>query len=453
MDKRESIPDILNELRVHAVQSDDEALLDLVIAMEEKLVANSQSISVGNISGSTAVAIGNGIDIVVHQSNLPETLLTQLNALVDALAQPTAKKVEPLVNWPRGKSPFPGLRAFGPEDAPIFFGRTAEINQLVTRLANPDCHFLTVVGASGSGKSSLVKAGLISSLHDGALPGSENWPIITFTPDAFGKGDPFDVLAWALSQSALELDIRTIDTRLHKDRSGLRLLLEEHLAGGPENIRALLIIDQFEELFTRIADEGLLGKFQSVISEATASPRIQIVITVRDDLYHHCVKSPVLSRLINRNTDSTFTLSAPHILELYEMITAPAHVTGIEYEDDLAQRILKDTGSDPGALALMAYALDQLYKASGSDDKLTLTEYQSFGGVQGAIGARAQETFEKLTDEAQKTLPQVFRELLEVDESGTATRKRAPLERVKRDEASRALVDALVEARLLVTCI
>lgn len=133
------------------------------------------------------------------------------------------------------------------------------------------------------------------------------------------------------------------------------------------------------------------------------------------------------------------------------MITAPAQAAGLEYEGDLAQRILKDTGADPGALALMAFALDQLHKASGRDGKLTLQAYQSFGGVQGAIGTRAQETFEKLSEEAQKTLPRVFRELLEVNESGTATRKRAPLEQVERDAASRELTQALIQARLLTT--
>jgi hypothetical protein len=435
------VQSVLKELRAHAEKSGDDALLDLVIAMEGK-VAEGGAISVGNISNSTAVAIGNGIDIAIHQSNVPEALVTQLRELLNALGKPTAKN---LPAWTRGKSPFPGLRAFDEADAPVFFGRAAETDQLLARLSKPDCRFLMVVGASGSGKSSLVRAGLIPRLRAGAFPGSENWQIILFTPDAFGKGDPFEVLAQALAG----MNIRADAALLRDKRSALREILEEGL--GADSV-AVLVIDQFEESFTRVADESLRGKFQSTISEAANSPRILTVATLRDDFYQRCVQSPVLSRLINRNADSTFALSAPGALELYEMITAPAQAAGLEYEGDLAQRILKDTGSDPGALALMAFALDQLHKAAaGRDGKLTLKAYESFGGVQGAIGSRAQETFEKLSEAAQKTLPRVFRELLEVDESGTVTRKRAPLEQVERDAASRELTQALIQARLLTT--
>jgi formylglycine-generating enzyme required for sulfatase activity len=434
------VQSVLKDLRAHAEKSGDDALLDLVSAMEGK-VAEGGAISVGNISNSTAVAIGNGIDIAIHQSNVPEALVAQLKELLNMLGKPAAKT---LPAWTRGKSPFPGLRAFDETDAPVFFGRAAETEQLLARLSKPDCSFLMVVGASGSGKSSLVRAGLIPCLRAGAFPGSENWKIIIFTPDAFGKGDPFEVLAQAL----VGLNIRATAAQLRDKRSALREILEEGLGADSS---AVLFIDQFEESFTRVADESLRGKFQSAISEATNSPRILTVATLRDDFYQRCVQSPVLSRLINRNADSTFALSAPGALELYEMITAPAQAASLEYEGDLAQRILKDTGSDPGALALMAFALDQLHKASGRDSKLTLQAYQSFGGVQGAIGSRAQETFEKLSEEAKKTLPHVFRELLEVNESGTATRKRAPLEQVERDAASRELTQALIQARLLTT--
>lgn len=441
MIEKSSIYSILRELRKHAEHGGDESLLDLVSEMEGKLAEGGASISVGDVSNSMAVAIGNGIEIAIHQSNMPADLMSQLKSFLDAQGKPAASN---LPVWTKGKSPFPGLRAFDEEDAPIFFGRVAETEQLLARVSKPDCRFLMVVGASGSGKSSLIRAGLILRLRKGALHGSENWKIVIFTPDAFGKGDPFEVLAQAL----MGVNIRVTASQLWNKRSALREILEEGL--GADSV-AVLVIDQFEELFTRVADDSLRGKFQSAISEAANSPRILTVATLRDDFYQRCVQSPVLSRLINRNADSTFTLSAPGTLELYEMIAAPAQAAGLEYEGDLAQRILKETGSDPGALALMAFALDQLHKASGRDGKLTLQAYQSFGGVQGAIGTRAQETFEKLSEAVQKTLPRVFRELLEVNESGTATRKRAPLDQVECDTASRELTQALIQARLLTT--
>lgn len=440
-----SIQRILSELRKHAEGSGDDSYLDLVIEMEAKLAESGAAINAGDISNSTAVAIGNGIDIVVHQSNVPEALVMQLKDLLNALGKPAATPS----NWTRGKSPFPGLRAFGEEYAPVFFGRTAETEQLLARLSKPDCRFLMVVGASGSGKSSLVRAGLIPRLREGALHGSENWRIITFTPDAFGKGDPFDVLAYELHQTWTGLDIKETASQLRDSRSGLREVLENALSDSESHV--MLLIDQFEEIFSRVIDEDLRRKFQTSISDATNSPRILTIATLRDDFFHYCVKSPILSRLINRNGYSTYTLSAPGLLELYEMINGPAQIVGLQFESGLVRKILEDTGNQPGALALMAYALDQLYKASGRDGILRFDAYHSFGGVQGAIGLRAQETFERLSEEARNAFPQVFKELLEVDESSTTMRKRAPLEQVERDAASHELVQVLVQGRLLMT--
>ena len=407
-----------------------------------------------NLDGSIRLNL-NEYESPSEFGDMVELHLRKLIAQVVEKKRPAVKtspeKTVPAPTWPKDKSPFPGLRAFGPQDAPIFFGRGMETDLLLRRLSDPNCRFLAVVGASGSGKSSLVGAGLLPRIQEGALPGSEDWLVATFTPDALGDGNPFNALTWALSQPPFKFEARETDARLREKPSALRELIEAYLDQGPDWKRAVLFIDQFEELFTRVLDESLRREFSILLSEAANSPRILTVVTMRDDFYHYCVKSPVLSRLINRNTDSTFTLSAPGQLELYEMINGPARVAGLQFENGLVRRILEDTGSNPGALALMAYALDQLHKASGDDDKMNFAEYNSFGGVQGAIGARAQGTFDRLSEAAQKTLPRVFRELLEVDESGTATRKRAPLERVERDEASRELVVALVQARLLVT--
>lgn len=394
-------------------------------------------------------------------SDLFEQHLRKLIARIIEEKHPVAKSkravvpdkiVQPLT-WPKGKSPFACLRSLGEADAPIFFGRGAETDELVRRLAEPHCRFLAVVGASGSGKSSLVGAGLIPRLREGALPGSEAWRIVRFTPDEWSKGDPFDSLAGALIADPLRLEARHVNPRLREAAVGLRQVLEESLEHCPEWGRIVLVIDQFEELFTRVHDSDLRKAFSAALDEASRSPRLLTVVTMRDDFYHHCVKSSVLSKLINRN-NSSFTLSAPGPIELYEMITGPARVAGLQYEAGLARRILDATGDDPGGLALMGYALHQLYKAShiqGQAGLLTQAAYGGFGGVQGAIGACAQATFERLEPSAQAALPLVFRELVEVDESGTATRKRASLESVQHDQACKELVQALVEARLLVT--
>lgn len=375
--------------------------------------------------------------------------------------------IAPVVKWEKGKSPFPGLRAFGVDDEPIFFGRGAEIDDMMRRIRNPECRFLAVVGASGSGKSSLVAAGLLPRLLASDLKGTEHWTLVQFKPDAHGNGDPFDALARALA-SALNMDAEGIVARLHTDAAALRKLLEVNLAEDGGTKRTVIFIDQFEELFTRIPKEkeSLRQEFSLLLSEAAKSPHILTIVTMRDDYLARCMEYPVLVKLINENT-STYMLGVPGPAELYKMISEPADVAGLEFEPGLVSRILKETGTDPGALALMAYALDQLYNASKNSGKLTNAAYDAFQGVQGAIGMRAQETFDGILEKYKETMTQaafeafsndlrsaltrVFRELLEVDESGKATRKRVPRERVEYDQHSRELVEKFREARLLVS--
>jgi len=207
----------------------------------------------------------------------------------------------PAPTWKKGVSPFPGLRALGSkkDDEKIFFGRGAETEDLLRRLSDPGCRFLAVAGSSGSGKSSLVRAGLLPRLRDVAQPGSKDWLVVTFKPDELGKGDPFDSLAVALSKLPLDMEMEEIRNRLLESREGLRTLLMEHLADGPETRRALIFIDQFEELFTRVTDENLRNQFQNMLEEVTRPPRtrteprsIQTIVTIRNDflqLFDHVV--------------------------------------------------------------------------------------------------------------------------------------------------------------------
>ncbi len=452
MEETNGLLEILNEIIAAepALQAKLQPLLD-------QARATGGNIATGNISNAMGVTIGHNnrvLQIIKNYSgDISDTLLLRLVTVLERVEQAGAGNEGVLVTptWPKGKSPFPGLNAFGPEDAPVFFGREVETEHLLVRLANPRCRFLVVMGASGSGKSSLVSAGLLPKLSKGALPGSEAWPVLRFSPDALGNGDPFTALTSVLKESPFRLTPHETRQRLLESQTGLRELLEQHLAGQPEPVQVLLFIDQFEELFTRVTDAEYRQKFLALLNEAINSPRILTLVTIRDDFFHYFAKYPLLSRLVNRNDNSTYTLSVPSMVELYEMIVGPARVAGLQFENGLVRQILGDTGNNPGALALMAYALDQLFNAAGRTGELTCSAYQSFGGVQGAIGTRAQEVFDRLSKEAQDNLPIVFSHLLEVDESGTATRKRAPLARVEQDEACRELVQALVEARLLVT--
>ncbi len=347
-------------------------------------------------------------------------------------------------------SPFPGLRAFTADDEPIFFGRGRETDALVSRVK--ENRFVGVVGASGSGKSSLVGAGLIPRMRGNAIDGSKDWLILQFTPGEVGD-DPFMALAVQLA-TVLKDRPRDIAEALKKSPDALAEHGERALSGKPDWAELLLFIDQFEELFTLVRPEfqaafiALLADDQERAQHAAPlQSRIRIVVTMRSDFYHRCVDHPALTDLLER---STYPLSVPKPSSLSQMITRPAERAGLQFEHGLPERILDDTGIDPGALALMAYLLDELYVAGKGSGKLTFADYDALGGVQGAIGKRAEATFEKLDEVAQAQLKNVFRELVEVDEHGTATRRRSPYSKVAENDAARTLVDAFVEARLLV---
>jgi HEAT repeat protein len=206
---------------------------------------------------------------------------------------------------------------------------------------------------------------------------------------------------------------------------------------------SLVFIDQFEELFTTV-HESLRAPFVDLLERMIAVDDLRIVITVRGDFYGRCIEMQTLARLVDH---STVPLSAPGAVALSDMITRPAARAALTFESGLADRILEDTGHEPGALALMAYMLDEIYRHRLG---LTHAAYEELGGVQGAIGKRSESVFCALGDDERAALPRVFRELVEVDDRGSATRLRAPLSHVAATPSARALTEALTEARLLV---
>lgn len=351
-------------------------------------------------------------------------------------------------------SPFPGLRAFTTVDAPIFFGRGRETDELVRQVANH--RVVIVMGASGSGKSSLVGAGLLPRLKAGAIAGSRDWCIPEYEPtDKHWRGACFtpaevsDNPFLGLSTKLAELvghDPAKLASDLYSEPWSIDKVIEPLVIGGK---KLLIFVDQFEELFTSVHERERIA-FIRLLNHP--NPSIRWVITVRSDFYHRCVDVPELARLLERGQ---FPLSVPTDT-LLDMITRPADRAFIEFEEGLTWRILEDTGQEPGSLALMAYALDELYTIANQrgDRLMSIADYEGLGGVQGAIGKRAESTFAALpgiAEQRKDSLQHVFRELIEVDERGVATRRRALLYDVARDEQDRAFIDAFVAARLLTT--
>jgi formylglycine-generating enzyme required for sulfatase activity len=349
--------------------------------------------------------------------------------------------------WDNSKSPFPGLRAFTEDDADIFFGRGQEVDALIDQLS--DERFVAVVGASGSGKSSLVGAGLIPRLRANAITGSKDWHIGYFTP----AENPFDGVYDALIDAFPQFKPNRMEARRIKqnfiqdtldDVRNVVGICEDGLNDDSDWAEVLFFIDQFEELFT-LTEDRYKQSFIDMLTRISDHPKIRVVVTMRHDFYPKAIEYPALAKLLN----TSLNLPAPKRDALRQMIELPANRADLTFEPELLTKMLDDTGDEPGNLALMAYALDELYKPD--DDRiLTHDEYAQLGGVQGAIGIRAENEFDKL-DIEDRVLHQVFQRLVEVDERGTATRRRDDFQPDDIDEAVRDLIYAFVDARLLTT--
>jgi len=197
--------------------------------------------------------------------------------------------------------PYPGLRPFTSEEAPIFFGREREVDALVDRLRDPTLRLLAVVGASGTGKSSLVRAGLLPCLRKNIIEGSRNWPVLAFTP-GFSSNDPFTALAIELHHrlpptcpwkptdiaEALTPIPKTAFTSAPRRLSDYADIL---LANYPGSSRLVLFIDQFEELFTSAAAR-YTQSFIELLTQVADSASLCVIITLRAD-FRSCSTSPV----------------------------------------------------------------------------------------------------------------------------------------------------------------
>jgi hypothetical protein len=355
------------------------------------------------------------------------------------------------VNW-KG-SPFPGLRAFTEKDEQIFFGRGSESADLIKRLTTQRLIF--IVGSSGSGKSSLAGAGLIPKLKRGAMYGVAAWHIVYMTPG----NDPFRRLAYSLLHTipALQDPIADDEERadqlanvLRKSPKKLADQAAKWLASEAEDTEILLIIDQFEELFTSSLLEDQLA-FSEVLKNL--SHQLRAVATMRSDFYDRA-----LNYFEETLRNASFTLGTPSPVALYEMIVQPARATGLEFDAGLPEEIVSKTMGQPGGLALVAYLLEELYlrAISRGDSHLTRADYEMLGGVEKAIASRAQTVYRDLNvpeERKQKALQRLFHELVEpitVDGTTVATRRRAPVAQFAQDYDVIHLITSFVQARLLV---
>lgn len=389
----------------------------------------------------------------------PALGLVDLNILVDlrsGLHDPVQLEAVSyaLAEEPRGRPtrdrvaavcPYRGLQPFREEDAALFFGRDAFSRQLVAKVARS--HFVAVVGASGSGKSSVVQAGLVPRLRSVSEP--QTWEVVTLVPGE----RPLHALAAALIP-LLEPRLETIERRvrinesagyLADERVSLRDLVEDALQAQPGTDRLLVFVDQWEEIYTLCRDSEVRRRFVDELLEATESGFLTVVLTLRGDFYAEALAHRGLSE---RMQDSTVNLGPMRREELRLAIESPAARVGLGFQDGLVDRILDAVGDEPGNLPLLEFVLAGLWRGRRGD-VLHHQAYEELGELEGAMAQRAEEVYARLTRTQQHVARKVVRRLVRVSDGGEATRQRVRLDEVAAD--ARPVVDELARERLLVT--
>ncbi|MGB7925125.1 MAG: TIR domain-containing protein [Pyrinomonadaceae bacterium] len=343
--------------------------------------------------------------------------------------------------------PYRGLQPFDEEHAEFFFGREGDIQRLVEKLKTT--RFLAVLGASGSGKSSVVRAGVVTRLKRGVLPESDTWTIRVFTPGAH----PLTNLAANLLRLHPKGSMgRTLD-EMSTDERTLHLAVQLALAERPASERVVWVVDQFEEIFTLCNDEKERAQFLANLLYAAFIPggRNAVVLTLRADFYQKCAAYPELSERIAANQ---FLVSPMDEKNLRQAIEEPAWHVGLEFEQGLVETILDDIQSQPGALPLLEHALLELWERRRGT-MLTLEAYRESGGVQGAIAKRADTIYDSFTPEQQAIVRRIMLRLTQPGEGTEDTRRRASMdELVTRAGENKTVEDVthvMANARLLTT--
>jgi Novel STAND NTPase 1/WD domain, G-beta repeat len=399
------------------------------------------------------------------------------------------------VAWPvdvKG-SPFRGLAAFGAKHAPVFFGRSRDIAKATDRLkdaAEKGCAFLLVDGPSGSGKSSLVRAGLLPRLTAaGVVPHVDVWRVAVMRPGELG-GDPFTALARELFVRAEDLpdaeqgrpaalpELAASDFSrppelaallAHADDTALKpltgtLTAIEHAARKKDgydrdvNAALLLVVDQLDELFDAQIADDVRARFAQLLGRLARSARVWVIATLRADLFERFLRQQELKQL--KDDGGGYDLSAPGAAELAEIVRGPATAADLIYETDSAtgerldERLLRDADRTD-LLPLLQFALDQLFEARATvhgEARLTFAAYHALGGLAGAVDKQAEAALQALGETEQAQLPRLLRELAAPAPGAAGYDIRAvPVSAAAHDEPSKKLVRALVDARILLS--
>ena len=336
------------------------------------------------------------------------------------------------------RNPYKGLRPFTSAEARDFFGRGELTERLIARLneTGPRGKFLAVVGPSGCGKSSVVRAGLIPTIRRGGLDEPKG-PAIA---EMFPGPHPIEELAAAL----LRVSVRPVP-RLHDViDGGSRGLLRAVDLVAADGSDVVLVIDQFEELFTLTTNEGERELFLESLRVATADPRsrLRVVVTLRADFYDRPLAYPRFGELLAARTEAVPPMMPD---ELEHAIRGPAELEGIRPDPGLVAEAIADVAHQPGALPLLQYALTELFERRDGD-RLTLDAYRGIGGVAGALSARGERIYDGADADGRRAIKQVFLRLVTMGEGRHDTRRRVARRELDDIDVDPIQVDAVLDA-------
>ena len=326
-------------------------------------------------------------------------------------------------------NPYKGLRAFREADAAEFCGRSGLVDALVERVDSDP--FVLVVGPSGSGKSSLVHAGAVPAWRQ------RDALVVSMVPSV----DPFVELEAALRRVATA-EVGDIGSRLLEPDGLAAIAADIATADSP----LVVVIDQFEELWTLVTSDAVRDRFAATIAATLASSHdIRIVATLRADLYDRPLQHPVFGPI---GRDSTFAVTPMTSNELHDAIALPAERAGVRFEPGLVSTMVGDVVARPGALPLLQFALTELFEQR-VNGVVTADAYDTLGGIGGAIARRAEQLYDETPTRNRDEVRRLFTQLVTPGDDNDDLRRRAT-----RDELADIdpdVIDSYLAHRLLVT--
>lgn len=361
-------------------------------------------------------------------------------------------------------SPFRGLEAFEEQHAAIFFGRKLSVDQLVQAVvaqAQAACAMVLVLGPSGAGKTSLVQAGLIPALKAGAAPADSGIAIgahVQLDCADMGQSGLLETLASVLLDAEIDgklLFENTSAAALAQQMAHDLAALLEHLQRQLPSIQLLLFIDRFEAVFRlpHVSDAER-AVFINVLDQLARSGCMQLVLACRNDFYPQLASYPALMNL--KLSGGHYDLTPPGSADISQIVRHPAQVAQLRYTVDehgegLDELLCRAALSGADSLPLLQYCLQELYRQRSAEGELSHEAFHAMGGLEGSIGARAEQVISALGAAQIAALPHVLSQLVLVAEDETTVSSRRVPWSALRNEAENQLVQALVDAHLFVS--